>query len=135
LLLNRGFARVARKCGLTERALVSAAAEIEAGLVDARLGGFLIKKRIGIGGRGKSGGLRTILAHRQADRLVFLYLFAKNERDNITDQERQALGELGEEYMRLSVDQINDLVDRGILSEAKCDEQANGGQPHPVRGP
>ncbi len=54
---------------------------------------FLLKKRIGNDGRGKRGGLRTIVAHRQADRLVFLYVFGKNERDNITDRERLALSE------------------------------------------
>ncbi len=135
MLLNCGFARVARKCGLTDRAILSAALEIEAGLVDARLGGFLIKKRIGIDGRGKSGGLRTILAHRQADRMVFLYLFAKNERDNITDQERQALSELDDEYMLLTAGQLSDLLHDGILTEVLCDDKANGGQPDTLRGP
>jgi hypothetical protein len=41
-------------------------------LVDARLGGFLIKKRVAGFGRGKSGGYRTIVAYRQGDRVVFL---------------------------------------------------------------
>ncbi len=91
--------------------------EIEAGLVEARLGGFLLKKRIGIAGRGKSGGLRTILAHRQADRVVCLYVFGKNDRDNITETERVALMELGDEYMRLSADGLNSLVNRGTLAE------------------
>ena len=54
--MGRGFAKAARKLGLTDRALSGAVREIEAGLVDARLGGFLLKKRIGIDGRGKSGG-------------------------------------------------------------------------------
>ena len=121
MLMGRGFARSARKLGLTDLALSGAVQEIEAGLVDARLGGFLLKKRIGIDGRGKSGGLRTILAHRQADRVVFLYVFGKNERDNITEQEKQALGELGNEYMRLTVDRLNDLVKRGILLVVMCD--------------
>jgi len=69
--MNRGFAKAARKLGLSDAALVMAVREIEAGLVEARLGGFLLKKRIGIDGRGKSGGLRTILAHRQAESRCF----------------------------------------------------------------
>jgi hypothetical protein len=100
---------------------LSAAAEIESGLVDARLGGFLLKKRIAIGGRGKSGGLRTILAHRQADRVVFLYLFGKNERDNITDMERTALSELGDEYTRMTAITPDRLVADGSLTEVMCD--------------
>jgi len=123
ILMSRGFARSARKLGLTDRALSIAVREIESGLVDARLGGFLLKKRIGIDGRGKSGGLRSIVAHRQADRVVFLYVFGKNERDNITEQEKLALSELGDEYMRLTVDRLNGLISVGTLLEVVCDDQ------------
>ncbi len=126
ILMSRGFARTARKLGLTDRALSIAVREIESGLVDARLGGFLLKKRIGIDGRGKSGGLRSIVAHRQADRVVFLYVFGKNERDNITEQEKLALSELGDEYMRLTVDRLNGLISVGTLLEVVCDDQIQG---------
>ena len=121
MLMNKGFAKAARKLGLTDRALATAVREIEDGLVDARLGGFLLKKRIGIDGRGKSGGLRTILAYRQGSRVFFLYVFGKNERDNITDREHQALSELGDEYMAMPMERINDLVARGTLQEIFCD--------------
>jgi hypothetical protein len=94
VLKNHGFARAANKDGLPDQALRVAATEIESGLIDARLGGFLLKKRIGKGGRGKSGGFRTIAAYQRQDRLVFLYLFAKNKRDNITEKERVALSEI-----------------------------------------
>lgn len=97
-------------------------AEIEAGLIDARLGGSLLKKRIPKGSRGKSGGFRTIVAYRQHDRLVFLYVFGKNERDNITEQERVALSEIGDEYMRLPPDKLEELVAKGTLIEVACDE-------------
>ena len=126
ILMGRGFARTARKLGLTDRALSVAVREIEAGLVDAHLGGFLLKKRIGIDGRGKSGGLRSILAHRQADRVVFLYVFGKNERDNITEREKLALSELGDEYMRLTVDRLDHLVSTDVLLEVMCDDQTQG---------
>jgi len=121
VLKNRGFARAANKDGLLDQALRVAATEIEAGLIDARLGGFLLKKRIGKGGRGKSGGFRTIAAYRQQDRLVFLYLFAKNERDNITEKERVALSEIGDQYMRLSASMLDQLVIKGILTEVAPD--------------
>lgn len=98
-LKNRGFERAAGKEGLTDQKLCAAVAEIEAGLIDARLGGSLLKKRIAKGGRGKRGGLRTIVAYRQHHRLVFLYVFAKSDRDNISEQERAALSEIGDAYM------------------------------------
>jgi hypothetical protein len=121
VLKNRGFARAASKDGLPDQALRVAATEIDAGLIDARLGGLLLKKRIGKGGRGKSGGFRTIAAYQRQDRLVFLYLFSKNERDNITEKERVALSELGDRYMRLSASMLDQLVIKGILTEVAPD--------------
>jgi hypothetical protein len=84
-------------------------------------GGWLAK-----GSRGKSGGFRTIVAHRQGDRLVCLYMFSKNQRDNITEQERLALSEIGDEYMGLTVAQIDDLVAKGVLTEVMCDGDEEG---------
>jgi hypothetical protein len=115
VLKNRGFARTARKQGLTDQTLCLAVAEIESGLIDARLGGGLLKKRIAKGSRGKSGGFRTIVAYRRHDRLVFLYVFGKNERDNITEQERSALAELDDEYMHFDAEQLDRLAPRGHL--------------------
>jgi hypothetical protein len=131
VLKNRGFARTARKEGLTDQTLCAAVAEIEAGLIDARLGGPLLKKRIAKGGRGKSGGFRTIVAYRRQDRVVFLYVFGKNERDNITENERLALAEIGDEYMRLAVQQLDELVARGTLIEVVCDDDKTQARPDP----
>jgi len=131
VLKNRGFGRAARKNGLTDQALCAAVAEIEAGLIDARLGGSLLKKRIAKGSRGKSGGFRIIVAYRQHDRLVFLYVFGKNERDNITEQERLAFSEIGDEYMRLTAEKLNELVVKGTLIEVVCDDDENKDEPNP----
>lgn len=117
VLLVRGFARAARSVGLTPAAIAATAAEIEAGLIDARLGGVLIKKRIAIGGRGKRGGLRSVLAYRHGDRMVFLYLFAKNERETISQAEQAALAELGTVYLGLSDAALDGLVAQGVLTE------------------
>jgi hypothetical protein len=110
LLKDPTFSRWARKEGLTDRALCEAAKEIESGLVDARLGGFLIKKRVARPGEGKSGGYRTIVAHRQGSRLVFLHGFAKNETDNISKKERNALSKLGDVYLEYDEAAIRKVV-------------------------
>ena len=108
--------------GLTDQTLAATAAEIESGLIDARLGGSLLKKRIAKGSRGKSRGFRTIVAYRRHKRLVFLYVFGTNERDNITEQERSALAELGDEYMHLDAERLDALVAKGILIEVAGDD-------------
>jgi hypothetical protein len=56
------FRRWAKREGLTDASLREAAQEIEDGLIDAGLGGVLIKKRVAAAGRGKRGGYRTIAA-------------------------------------------------------------------------
>jgi hypothetical protein len=106
--------------GLTVQMLCKAVNEIEDGLIDARLGGFLVKKRVARPGRGKSKGFRTILAHRQGDRVFCLYGFAKNEQDNITKQERLALSELGDLYMRYSDRKLAEVLSDGVLIEVTC---------------
>ena len=135
VLKNRGFARTARKQGLTDQTLCLAVAEIESGLIDARLGGGLLKKRIAKGSRGKSGGFRTIVAYRRHDRLVFLYVFGKNERDNITEQERSALAALGDEYMHLDAERLDALVAKGILIKVAGDDGKAETWPDPHGGP
>ena len=75
---------------IDDAALTRAVANAEIGLVDADLGGGLIKQRIARFGQGKRGGYRTIIAYRQGGRAVFLFGFAKNERDNLEDRGREA---------------------------------------------
>ena len=65
---TKTFARWARKEGLKDAVLRNAVDEIQAGLVDANLGGGLVKKRVARTGSGKSGGHRTLLATNLRDR-------------------------------------------------------------------
>ena len=77
------FARWAKKQGLSDDILKNAIAEIDKGLVDADLGGNIYKKRIAAKGKGKSGGVRTILTYSQANKTFYLYGFEKSDKDNI----------------------------------------------------
>mgnify|MGYP000567726159 CR=1 FL=1 len=100
IFLTKWFARWAAKEGLPEQALCAAVAEMEQGLIDAHLGGYVVKKRVAVGGRGKSGGLRTILGFKLKDKAFFLYGFAKNQQGNIDDKELQALKLMASELMK-----------------------------------
>lgn len=64
---TKWFAHWANKEGLSSQALCAAVTEISQGLVDANLGGHIVKKRVALGGRGKSGGVRTLLAFKLKD--------------------------------------------------------------------
>ncbi|MCW5593641.1 MAG: type II toxin-antitoxin system RelE/ParE family toxin, partial [Burkholderiales bacterium] len=84
---TRTFSRWSRRIGLSDDALCEAIEEMARGLIDADLGGHVVKKRVAIPGQGKRGGARTLVATRLADRWFFVYGFRKNERENVTEPE------------------------------------------------
>jgi hypothetical protein len=123
VLYDKEFSRFVKRSGLTEEMLCVTAKEIERGLVDAHLGGFLIKKRVRKPGMGKSGGYRTIVAYQHGNRLMFLHGFDKNDKDNITSRELSALHEFGDLYMSYAEAKVDELVACGLLTEVRCHEQ------------
>lgn len=68
ILKTRGFSRWMRKTQLDDAMLHAAIDEMERGLVDADLGGNILKKRIALPGKGKSGSVRTLIATKKGDR-------------------------------------------------------------------
>ena len=80
---TRHFARWMRKTELTNLALCKAVAEMAEGLIDADLGGDVLKKRVALPGRGKSGGVRTLVATRQGTRWFFMFGFEKSDRKHL----------------------------------------------------
>jgi hypothetical protein len=113
------FARWARKEDVADRALLVAVAEMELGLVDARLGGGLFKKRVALPGGGKRGGARTIVAGNFRDRWIFLYGFAKNERGNIDQKEERDLKRIGGVLLGLDRTALGRLLEAGEIFEVK----------------
>ena len=116
---TRVFARWARKEGVTDRVLLIAVTEMESGLVDARLGGGLFKKRVALPGGGKSGGARTIVAGNFRDRWIFLYGFAKNERENIDRKEARDLKRIAGVMLALDRTALGQLLESGKLLEVR----------------
>ena len=96
---SKWFQKWAACEGLDDGALLAAVEEMENGLIDARLGGHVIKKRVALPGRGKRGGSRTLVVYQQTDKAFFIYGFSKNERANISDKELKALKLLATELL------------------------------------
>ena len=96
-----------KKTALTDKALCDAVDEMQQGLIDADLGGNLYKKRVGIANRGKRGGVRTLLATNLGNRWFFLFGFEKNEKANITLDEKDSLLFLTKELLQLSEELLN----------------------------
>lgn len=111
------FDKWLKKHSIPEKSLMIAASEIENGLFEAALGGLLYKKRIPIPGKGKSGGARTIVAYKAKGATIFLFGFAKNQKDNITTKEQIALEKLADLYMNLSESHMKKAIEIGELME------------------
>ena len=106
---------------MSDAAILSAVDEMAQGLVDADLGGQVFKKRVAIGGRGKSGGVRTLLVYRVGDKAFFVYGFAKNARANISDKELKALKLYANTLLNYSKTELNKAVKSGELIEVVND--------------
>lgn len=118
---TRWFDRWARREGLASSTLCAAVREMAAGLIDADLGGGLVKKRIGRPGQGKSGGFRTLVATNKGNRWVFVFGFPKNERSNIDRDEAEALKKLAAHLLSLTPQAIATAEAAGELIEVDCD--------------
>lgn len=82
--------------------------------MDAQLGAGLIKQRVPRQGRGRSGGFRTIIAYQRGALAVFLHMFAKNEKANLSKTET--------DEFRVFASYLADLDDKGfaqLVSERK----------------
>jgi hypothetical protein len=118
---TKWFTKWAGKEGLPDAALRTAVAEMEQGLIDASLGGHVYKKRVGVQGRGKRGGVRTLLAFKTDEKVFFIYGFAKSQRDNIGHQELKALKRLAAELLAYSDQALNKALTAGELREVEND--------------
>lgn len=118
---TRTFTRWMKKAGLDDAALCQAATEMSAGLIDADLGGHIVKKRISLPGQGKRGSARTIVATGMADRWFFLYGFSKNERSSIDKHELKALQETARELLGLNDRQLATALTADEITEL-CDD-------------
>ncbi|MGB3288125.1 MAG: type II toxin-antitoxin system RelE/ParE family toxin [Burkholderiaceae bacterium] len=122
ILKRKDFARWQLNEGLPDSVLCNAVREMERGLVDAGLGGFLYKKRVARPGSGKSGGYRTLLSARIGRCYVFLHGFPKNNKANITPDEKKALQFAGKVFLELSAEALSKALRLGVLFEVYCEQ-------------
>lgn len=122
IFLTRGVERFARRQRIADASLGEAIERAERGIIDADLGGGLIKQRVARPGQGRSGGFRMVVAYRAAERAVFLYAFAKSDRDNIDDDELEALRMIGANWLAASAELVGQAIEDGDLKEIEHDD-------------
>jgi len=117
ILKNRWFDKFARKQNISDAALREAVDRAERGLVDADLGGGLIKQRVAREGGGKSGGYRTIILFRLGERAIFVFGFAKSDRANLSQRDLADLRELGAILLKATDDELDRAIATGRYLE------------------
>ncbi len=121
--MTRWFARFARKEGLADASLWHAIERAERGLIDADLGGGLIKQRVARPGAGRSGGYRVIVAYRASDRAIFFSGFAKSEVENIGSIELQSLRNIAADWLKADRLAIRENLEDGRWQEIEYAEE------------
>ena len=114
---TRHFCRWMRKTELSDLVLCHAVAEMAQGLIETDMGGSVVKKRIALPGRGKSGSARTLIATNKGNSWFFLFGFEKNERTNVSVKELEALQEIATDLLKHSTSQLDSLVATKHLQE------------------
>ena len=118
---TKTFARWMRKNKVAQEDLLDATKEMVSGLIDADLGGYVVKKRLALRGRGKSSGARTIVATKFGVRWFFLFGFDKNERSNIDSDELKSLQQLTLTLLSFDTTQLATALSDGQLIELNGD--------------
>lgn len=116
-LMTKHFSKWASKHKISENALITALAELQVGLFEASLGGYLYKKRIRFEGQGKSRSGRTVICYKNEERAIFIHGFAKNEKSNLSKKESHAFKELSKILLGFSEIEIRAAIENGDLIE------------------
>ena len=120
---NKSFTRFARREDLDDATLHKAIDDAERGLIDAKLGGGVIKQRVARPGKGKSGGFRVIILYKAHALAFFVHGFAKKDRDNIAAGELTALKLLAAQMLSFDDQEIARAVESGALIEVTRHEK------------
>lgn len=110
--IPKTFWREAEKEGISEEDCKTAIKKAESGLIDANLGGGLIKQRIPRNNLGAARGSRAIVFYKRGKVAVFLHLFPKSAKANLTKAESAEFLELARFLERLTDIELKALGER-----------------------
>lgn len=109
------FAKAARKVRISDAALCKAIVQVMAGQADD-LGGGVFKKRLA------DNQYRSIILARGGNFWVYEYLFAKQDRANIDEDELKAFRQVAKQYGAMTREQAEAQVSDGHWIEICIDE-------------
>lgn len=120
---TKWLARFARREGIADKSLCEAIERAERGLIDADLGGGLIKQRVARQGQGRSGGYRMMIAYRTNDLAVFLFGFAKNDLENIDRDDLLTARKIATDWLAADDERLKRAIVEGEIQELSHDHE------------
>lgn len=120
LFKTKWFCRYAQGERINDSMLWEAIRRAERGIIDANLGGYVIKQRVGKDGQSRKG-YRVVIAFKTQKRAIFMFGFAKSDRDNIDEDELKSLKEMASSWLNANEEQIDKSLLNGSLKEIKYD--------------
>ncbi len=109
------FSKAARKSRIGDPALVAAIREVMQGQADD-LGGGVFKKRL------NKNMHRSIVLAKGGRHWIFAYLFAKNDRANIDEDELADFRKLAHAFGRMTDTELRAMLKQGDLLELRDEE-------------
>ncbi|MBC8403424.1 MAG: type II toxin-antitoxin system RelE/ParE family toxin [Candidatus Marinimicrobia bacterium] len=109
-LKTKWFHKWAKKQTVTDQLLLDTIENVPNQLGSTNLGSGLFKVRTPKKGKGKSGGFRTFLVYKESEIALFVYGFAKNEKDNLDKNELKYFKKLSKDLLAISNSEYRRLV-------------------------
>jgi len=114
---NQWITKFAKKHKISDSELIEAVERAGKGVIDADLGGGVIKQRIARQGQGRSGGYRSLIFFRRGEQAFFMTAFAKNDRENITNKELAELKKAAAIILAMTETDIEQAKANGTFTE------------------
>ena len=121
-LKTKWFHKWTKKQKISDEMLLDAMRDLREGLSSSKLGNGLYKVRVSGKHQGKRSSFRTIVIFKEEDRMVMVYGFAKNEKENLTMSELKHFKILAHDILSLNETALQKAIEQKVfvpIGEAK----------------
>ncbi len=118
-LKTKWFNKWAKKNTVSDKSLQKTIENLSNNLGTTDLGGGLYKIRTSKLGHGKSGSFRTIVVFREADIAIFVYGFAKTDKNNLDREELKYFKKLAKDLLKIEKTKYIELEKQGSFISLK----------------
>ncbi|WP_439287232.1 type II toxin-antitoxin system RelE/ParE family toxin [Lonepinella sp. BR2357] len=129
LFKTKPFADFADKKGIEDSLLIEAVQRAEKGLIDADLGGNVIKQRIARKGQGRSSGYRSLIFYKINGNCIFFSIFEKNAMDNISKETLSNLKLFAKKYK----ENLNNIIELHIKQKFLIEINTDSGDNNEIQ--